>query len=229
MFKRILTSILPIIIITSIGVGVYANIQQERAIDKSKLPTEVEQNIGFQKWITNLKNKDFIIEADEFRLKEENEIYNTQWTKVDSINQDNKKEEYDEKIDKMKDIKKVIFSPSDRSYIDYRPEIREQFSPNEVHFYGLRDDKIIDARIVDCSVAANCYFDRAFFIDNDVFVISELSRNIEKRDKTAPPCLPTDECVYTFKLHVIDLVNNSRAVYQSKEFNLILSEVMGEI
>ena len=65
--------------------GVYLNIEKQRSIDKSKLPERVEENKLFQRWITNLKNHDLNIEADEFKLKEENEIYNTTWMTVYSI------------------------------------------------------------------------------------------------------------------------------------------------
>jgi uncharacterized membrane protein (DUF106 family) len=51
--------------------GVYLNIEKQRSIDKSKLPERVEENKLFQRWITNLKNHDLNIEADEFKLKEE--------------------------------------------------------------------------------------------------------------------------------------------------------------
>ena len=41
-----------------IGLGVYSNIHQQNANDRSKLPSKVEDSRQFQRWITNLRNKD---------------------------------------------------------------------------------------------------------------------------------------------------------------------------
>jgi len=209
--------------------GVYSNILQHKAVDQSKLPEKVEENRGFQRWITNLKNKEMDIEADEFRLKEENEIYNTKWMKVYSVDDESAKKAYEETLEEMKDIKKVIFSPSEREFLDYREIERDDYKPNEVRFYGQKDDKIIDARVVDCSTRGNCYFDRAFFLDNDLFVVTEISRTIDKRDQDAPDCLVEEKCEYSFKLHLIDLINNQRLVYESEPFTAILAELKPEL
>ena len=97
---------------------------------------------------------------------------------------------------------------------------------NEVRLYGLKEDKILDARVLDCSVKGNCYFDRAYFLDNDVFVISEFSRNINKKDPAATECMVTDTCTYTIKIHVVDMVHNKRLVYESKPFDTVLSDLI---
>ncbi|KKS27336.1 MAG: hypothetical protein UU86_C0021G0011 [candidate division WWE3 bacterium GW2011_GWC1_42_102] len=173
-------------IFVAVTAGVWLNVAEQKSVDHSKLPDKVEQSIGFQRWITNLKNKDMFIEADEFTLKEENEIYNTKWMKVG-------------------------------------------YAPNEVHFYGLKEDKIIDARILDCSAHANCYFDRAYFLDNDVFVISEFSRTIDKKDVVSAACSLEETCEYSVKVHVIDLINNKRLVYESKPFQAVMTELMPEL
>ena len=213
----------------AIALGVWLNVKEQKSIDHSKLPDKVEQNIGFQRWITNLKNKDVIIEADEFQLKEENELYNTKWMKVYSIEEEGMREKYDKTIESLQDVRKVVFSPSGRELIDYRPEYRDGYAPNEAHFYGLKEDKIIDARILDCSARANCYFDRAYFLDNDVFVISEFSRNIDKKDETTAVCPLEENCEYTVKVHVIDLINNKRLVYESRPFQTVMAELMPEL
>jgi hypothetical protein len=212
-----------------VALGVSINVKQQLDIDRSKIPDKVEENSGFQRWITNLKNKDIEIEADEFRLIEENEIYNTKWMSVSSIEEKGKKEEFKANLEAHREIDKVIFSPSEREYLDYRYEYRDDYAPNEVHFYGLKDDKVIDARILDCSTRANCYFDRAYFIDNDVFVITEFSRNIHKHDDSAELCSPAETCTYTIKLHVVDLINNSRLVYESHELELILDTTIPDL
>ncbi|OGC65629.1 threonylcarbamoyl-AMP synthase [candidate division WWE3 bacterium RIFOXYA12_FULL_43_11] len=221
--------IITAVIFIAIAAGVWLNIKEQKSVDHSKLPDKVEQNIGFQRWITNLKNKDVIIEADEFQLKEENELYNTKWMKVYSIEEEGMREKYDKTIESLQNVKKVVFSPSGRELIDYRPEYRDGYAPNEAHFYGLKEDKIIDARILDCSARANCYFDRAYFLDNDVFVISEFSRSINKKDETASTCSPEETCEYSIKVHVIDLINNKRLVYESRPFEAVMAELVPEL
>ncbi len=217
--------VVAIFILVALAAGI--NIHKQFSIDQSKLPEKVEEAKGFQRWITNIKNKglDFV-NADEFLLVEENEIYNTRWMEVYSLDEEGRQEEFEQTIADHKNLQKVIFSPSERLFIDYRHEKRNGVKANEVHFYGARDDKIIDARILDCSVRANCYFDRAYFLSNDVFVISEFSRDIHKRDTTTPECPKDTECAYTIKIHVIDLINNSRLVYESKPFNIVLSQLI---
>lgn len=217
------------IIFASVFFTVYTNYRKQKAIDHSKLPSKVENNKGFQKWITNLKNKGFDISADEFNLKEENEIYNTRWMKVYSFDNDDIKKVFEDIIKEHPKAKQIVYSPSERQFIDYRPEARDEYLPNEARYYGLRDNKILDARILDCSAHANCYFDRAYFLDNDVFVISEFSRNIDKKTIDATLCLVTDLCEYTIKIHVIDLNNNKRFVYESRVLNIILSKVIPEL
>jgi len=225
-----LEHLLVIAIFALVGLAATINIQKQLSIDRSKLPEKVEEAKGFQRWITNLKNKglDFV-DADEFVLVEENEIYNTRWMEVYALDEKGRQEEFEKTIADHKNLQKVIFSPSERLFIDYRHEKRNGIKANEVHFYGVRDDKIIDARILDCSVRANCYYDRAYFLSNDVFVISEFSRNIHKKDTTTPECPKDTECAYSIKVHVIDLINNSRLVYESKPFNIVLSQLIPEL
>ena len=227
--KKKLSYFVAFLLFLAIGFGVYLNINEQLSIDRSKIPEKVELSKGFQKWITNVKNKGFDIEADAFRLIEENEVYNTKWIKVYSLDEPGKKEELAQILQEHQDIKKVVFSPNDRELIDYRYEDRFGLAPNEARLYGQREDKILDARILDCSMKANCYFDRAYFLDNDVFVISEISRTIDKKDETAAECLPEDKCEYSFKLHVIDLINNKRFVYESTSFSVVLTEVLPEL
>lgn len=227
--RKIVNVAAAIAIFVLIAAGVLLNIKEQKSIDHSKLPEKVENSNGFQRWITNLKNNDFVIEADEFVLKEENEIYNTKWITVSSIDDDGMKEKYDKTIEAMQDVRKVVFSPSGREFIDYRNEYRDGYQRNEAHFYGLKEDKIIDARILDCSLRANCFFDRAYFLDNDLFVISEFSRNIDKKDETAAACATNENCEYTIKIHVIDLINNKRLVYESRPFTIALSEIAPQL
>ena len=223
----IFSSVLGIFLLT--GATVYFNIQEQRAVDRSKIPEKVEAGKGFQKWITNLKNKDFVIEADEFRLVEENEIYNTKWIKIYSVEEPGKQEELDNTLSEHKDTKGVVFSPSGEEFVDYRNIERYGYQTYEVRLYGLKEDKIIDARILDCSPKANCYFDRAYFLDNDVFVISEISRKVNKNEQLTTACLVSEPCEYSFKVHVVDLKKNSRLIYESKPFTVVLNEVLPEL
>jgi hypothetical protein len=216
-----------IIVLTAIGV--YSNVRQQLANDFSKIPQKVELDRGFQRWITNLKNKGLEINADEFKMVEENEIYNSMWMKVYSIDDSEKKALFDNTIQSLQNTKKVVFSPSGREFIDYRNEIRDGYTPCEVRFFGQKEDKIIDARLLSGNVAANCYFDRAYFLDNDVFVISEFSRNIKKNDTAAPTCAVDVTCTYTVKLHVVDLIRNSRYVYESEPFEAVLSTLVKQL
>lgn len=223
--NKVTSVILISAIAAGVALGVYSNVKEQQAIDRSKLPPKVELSSGFQRWITNLKNNKFVIDADEFRLKEEDEIYNTKWMKIYSIDAPGMQEQFNAEIAAKNGIRHVVFSPSQREYLDFRHEARDGYAANELHFYGQKEDKIIDARILDCSVKANCIFDRGFFIDNDVFVVTELSRDIDKKDVTTPECLPSQKCTYTYKIHVIDLILNSRLVYESKPFDIVLDDV----
>ena len=224
--RKKLDTILILIIFIATTFGVYLNIEKQRSIDKSKLPEKVEESRLFQRWITNLKNHDLDIDADDFKLKEENEIYNTTWMAVYSIDDPEQKALYEKTLEEHKNLDKVVFSPNGRIFVDFRNVPRDNIMANEVRVYGLKEDKIIDARVLDCSTKGNCYFDRAYFLDNDVFVISEFSRNIDKKDSTVADCPITQKCLYTIKLHVVDLVHNKRAIYVSEPFEAILSDLI---
>ena len=233
MKQRLHNVLFLLIILCSASIAIL-NFQQEKAIDRSKLPQKVERSKGFQKWITNLKNKDFEIEADEFRLKEENEVFNSTRMEIYSIDEEGREEELNKKLLENKDLDNVVFSPSERQFIDYRYETRgvlknEPIQPNDAYFYGLRDDKILNSRILTCNAKLNCIFDRAYFLDNNVFVISEFSRNEELEDEEMPKkCGTLDKCTYTIKINVIDLINNSNLIYESKPFELVLAEAIAD-
>ena len=222
--------ILTILFIVFVTAGVTSNIIQQKAIDKSKLPSKIELSKGFQRWITNLKNKNIDASADDFRLKDDVELYNSKWTSVSTIEQPGAKEKFEKIIADHQNIKKqVVFSPSKREFLDIRNMDRDGYYANEARFYGQKEDKIIDTKILDCSALANCYFDRAYFLNNDVFVISEFSRNIDKKDKNPVPCAINEDCEYTIKIHVIDLINNNRLVYESHPFTTNLQNLIPQL
>ena len=231
LMKRIKTEhllVFAIFFLVIAGIGI--NTAKKLSVDRSKLPEKVETSKGFQRWITNAKNKGLaFVSADDFLLVEENEIYNTKWMKVYSTDDVEKMQEFELALKNNENVDKIIFSPSERIFVDYRNEKRGDYKANEVHLHGVRDDKIIDARILDCSTRGNCYFDRAYFLSNDLFVISEFSRNIDKKDESVPACPIEEDCEYTIKVHLIDLINNSRLVYASEPFNIVLSELIPEL
>lgn len=224
---KVITS-LSILLFTVLGVS--SNIMQQRAVDKSKLPEKVELSKGFQRWITNLKNKNLDIEADEFRLADDTQLYNSKWTSIASIEDSGKLQEFETLLAEHREIKKyVVFSPSKREFLDYRNIERYGYMPNEVRFYGQKEDKIVDTKILDCSVEANCFFDRGYFINNDLLVVSEISRNIDKKDKNPIPCSMQEECEYTIKIHVIDMINNNKLTYVSKPFGTVLETLIPQL
>ena len=225
MIKKLISIILTILIFSLVGLTVFLNYRQQFSIDRSKLPAKVESSEGFQKWITNLRNKGIKIEADEFKLHEENEIYNTRWLKIYSIDAPGIKDTFEKTLKDQQGIKQTAFSPSEREFIDYRHEQRGDFLPNEIRYYGRIDDNVLDARLLNCDISANCYFDRAYFLSNELFIVSEFVLN-NSSDKEKIVCDITQNCVYVVKVHVVDLINNSRLVYIAKPFNLILSEAI---
>jgi len=204
-----------ILLTAAISAGAYVNYRQERDIDRSKVPPKLELSKPFQKWITNLKNKGLIVEADEFRLREENEIYNTKWMAVYNIDDADAVDRLNAELAALQNEKKVAFSPSERELIDYRT--------TQVRYYGLRDDKIVDARLLGCTSNINCYFDRAYFLDNDVFVVSEFSRSVDLNEQNPQACTLDQMCKYSIKIHLVDLNKNSRLVYESKPFDTNLA------
>lgn len=209
-----------------IALGTYSNLHEQAEKDRSKLPPKVEDSRYFQRWITNLKNKDIPMEADDFKLIDEVEIYNTRWMKVTPYDDNASKEAFDQNIQAHKNIAKVVFSPSEREYLDYRPLERDGYKANEASFYGLKDTKVIDMRMAECSIRTNCYFDRGYFLSNDLLVLTEFSRNIPKNDTTAPPCGTNEKCTYSVKLHLIDMINNRRSIYESKSFEGVLDQMI---
>lgn len=224
-----LTILLTAAIFLLICGGVFINVKQQLAVDESKLPQKLEDNNLFQRWITNLKNNDVDVGADDFRLLEEAEIYNTMWVTIKSIDGPGVEEWFNNELLTHQDLDKVVFSPSDKEFIDFRPILRGEYEQNEVRFFGQKEDKILDSKVVDCSIRANCYFDRAYFLDNDVFVVTEISRNIDKHDDTAELCPIDESCTYTIKLHLVDLVQNKRLVYESNTFDIVLAKLIPEL
>lgn len=230
--KLNINSFLMTIILVLVVIVVYSNISEKLAVDKTRLPEKVELSKGYQKWNTNLRNSDLKVETDKIRLKEKNEVYNMANMIIKSMDDEDTIEEFNKEIDLHRELNQVVFAPSDRAFIDYRAKNRGEATtrmllPNEARFYGVRDNKLIDAMILRCKKELNCYFDRAFFISNDLFVITEVSRNVN-REEAITPCDITELCTYTFKIHVIDLINNSNHVYESLPLEFVLADKISD-
>ncbi|KKQ15903.1 MAG: hypothetical protein US30_C0026G0001, partial [Candidatus Moranbacteria bacterium GW2011_GWF2_36_839] len=42
-------------------------------------------------------------------------------------------------------------------------------------------------------------------------------------------CSPEETCEYSIKVHVIDLINNKRLVYESRPFETVMAELVPEL
>lgn len=228
MIKTHLDKILFVLILGLVSLTVYSNIKEQMSIDKSKIPSKLEENSKFQKWLTNAKNKGMNVEADKFKFVEDSNIFNTIWTSTSSIDNDQVRADYEKNMGILKNFKTSEYSPNEREIVNYDNSERFGFTQNQVFFYGLREDKILLTRVVDCELEANCYFHRAGFLDNHVFFVAELSlKDFTKKNPIT--CDPKSVCKYSFKIHFIDLVNNSRTVYESEAFEGIFDDLKSKL
>ena len=228
MLNKYLDKILIAGIFVCVALTVFFNIREQMSVDKSKIPAKLEENSRFQKWLTNAKNKGINVEADKFRFVEDSNIYNTLWTSTSSIDNDSTRADYEKNMKFLSEFKTSEKSPNEREIINYDNSNRFGFTSNQVFFYGLREDKILLTRVVDCEIEANCYFHRAGFLDNHVFFVAEISlKDFTKKNQIT--CDPTKTCKYSFKIHFIDLINNSRTVYESEEFEGIFEELKSKL
>jgi len=224
-----ITTFLVFVVLALTAATVASNYRQQLAIDNSKISSGVELSKEFQRWITNMKKR-VDISADEFRLIESNEVFNSAHLTISTTENEEANSAHLAKLEEFSQYDDVRFSPNEFQFLDFRREVRSdgnrEYLPNEVYYHGLQETKIIDTRILSCDIDANCYFDRAFFADNHVFVISQFSRDVPEDElATAPACALDEVCTYTIKLHVFDLINSAQHVYASNPYNLNLSEM----
>ena len=128
----------------------------------------------------------------------------------------------------LRKFKDTALSPNEREIVNYDYSNRFGFLPTEVFFYGLREDKILRTKIVDCDLESNCFFSRASFLDNHVFFVIQMSLK-DYSKKEPKTCDPTKVCTYTFKVHLVDLINNSRSVYESEPVQGIFEDLKSKL
>ena len=232
-----INALLVVLIALGVLLGLGLNIRKQVAVDRSRLPSKVELSRGFQRWITNLKNKNVDVSADSFKLTNDSEIFNSKWTSVTASDTPGAQDAYKARMASHTNLDKVILSPSERIYADYRNMARDGYDQGTVIYYGLRDNKIIDSRVASCQDVP-CYFDRAYFLDNDVFVVSQFSpaNNQAIISQLAPlngqmigSCDPNLPCDYKINLYLIDLLNNKRFTYSVTVKNVRLLDVYGKL
>jgi hypothetical protein len=213
-----LDKILIIFISLSIGGVISLNLYEQYSVDKTKLPTKLETHERFQRWLSNLKDKNVDLEADNFRFLEDSNIFNSIWTSTTSIDDDSSRLIYEENIKELKKLKRTEISPNEREIINFSKGARFGYTEKDVFFYGLREDRILNTKIADCYQHFTCNFHRGAFIDNHVFFIMELSQKFVPESEFKY-CNLDEVCEYTFKVHLVDLNNNSRTVYESEVIN----------
>ena len=221
-------SISILLLFTLILLIVFFNFQEKLKVDRAKLPKYVEEHKNFQKWITNHKNKDINLEADAFRLLEETEVYNTERLKLYPITDKFMFTRYQQILKAQDKITDKRISPDGKQFVNYEFDYRiglsnTTFMPSDVWYLGVRGDRVIENKLLSCNVEANCIFDRAFFISDDVVVVSEVARDIDT-DSTYTTCGIDQICSYIIKLNVMDIANNSNLIYQSPPFNMVLAD-----
>lgn len=224
--------VLTFLLLVFVFAAAYSNYAQKRAVDESKLPPYVENNKYFQKWITNHKNKDINLEADEFRLFEENEVYNTARIIVYPITDEVHVKAYKEYLENSENNKNARFSPDKSQVVEFTHALRfgisgRDFKPQELLYLGKRGDRVIENKLLQCSTRALCYIDRAYFINDDIVVASTFTLASENSTVPVAPCDYSQECEYIVTLYVMNIADNSALVYKSLPLNLVLDNKIG--
>lgn len=191
------------------------NLHDQYSIDKTKLPIKLETHSRFQRWLSNLEDKGVDLEADRFTFLKDSNIYNTIWTSTVSIDDELSRKMYEDNMKVLLDYKESIKSPNEREIVNFTMSDRFGFSAKDVFFYGLREDRILRTKIANCYQHFTCNFHRGAFIDNHVFFIMELSQKAVPEEEFKG-CELDEVCDYTFKVHLVDLNNNSRNIYESE-------------
>ena len=223
------TASIIIAIVLLVAAATYINAAEKgRGFDKT-LPAKIIQNTDHRIWITGLNDKGISVLPDSFVYLERSEIYTTSRLSVFSPREPETQEQYNANLLESDSVEGIIFSPDGKQFIDIRNIPRRGYNATDVRYYGTREDKIIDARFAECYYKFNCYYDNAYFINNDTFVVYEISQYTSEKGEKPKDCLDTGECEYTFKIHLVNLNTNSRVIYESPAFWAVLNELIPEI
>ncbi len=213
-------AIVIIILFGSIGWAVYQNIADQESENGSTLPAKITKNENFTAWVDEIavRSADAQIDLspDRFDRKDEREIYFWDRLNLSTLDDEEFLEEKDALWETYSGLDGVTFSPNGKIFIDYRNIFRRELNRNQVNLYGQRESILIDARILDCTMPNRCFFDTGYFINEDTFVIHELTVENTQEDCS----LERNVCNYTVKIHLVELHNNKRSLYEGPGINL---------
>ncbi len=209
-----------LLIFGAIALGVYSNVQEKRAEDASRLPKEVTGAKAFTRWTTNLKNKGVNIEVQSFKLVEEQEAFDSKSLQVFDPEDSEAVQLMAQMFALPKDKHShIALSPDEKLLLDYR--FRETPGAHQkATLYGEKDGKLIKASILECKAYQNCYFDRAYFLSNEKFILHEFSlKNPDPNTLVSP----NSTAIYSLKTYIVELDTNKMRTYESEAFELDLA------
>jgi len=203
------------VIFASVGGAVLVNteIDESESQDKKTLPNEIANHKNFKTFQKEMSDAGIVVNPDEITLKDQREIYNPDRIKVFSQQNEIKKNELEETMQSLKDVNGVTLSPDRNIILDYRNISKIGASARQIRLFGIRSEKILDASLLDCAISSECVFLDGYFINNDNFVLHEIS--LARKD---PDCVAEGTCLYSIKIHHVELAQNRRSLYESAEF-----------
>ena len=204
-----------VIIFASIGGAVLINTKKDDSEDKDDktFPSEIADHENFKTFQKEMSDAGIVVNPDEIIIKDQREIYNPDRIKVFSQQDEIKKTELEETTQSLRDVSGVTFSPDQKIILDYRNIARVGASSRQIRLFGIRSEKILDAPLLDCAISSECIYIDGYFIDNDSFVLHEIS--LARKD---PDCVVGSTCSYSIKIHYVELMQNQRSLYESTEF-----------
>ncbi len=210
-----------LLIFGAIALGVYSNVQEKRAEDASRLPRDITSAKLFTRWTTNLKNKGVDIEVQSFKLVEEQEAFDSMSLEVFALGNSGAKQLMTQVFALPKDKHShIAISPDEKLLLDYRFNEAPNAHQKAI-LYGEKDGKLIKALILECKAYQNCYFDRAYFLTDEKFVIHEFSLKEPNPNVLTPA---NSQAPYSIKTYIVDLGANKMRTYESETFDLNLAE-----
>lgn len=190
------------------------NYLQSLKINSEKLPLGLESEKRYQGWIRRWKDKFPQIESDTFKKIDDGEIISstnprysfseTDWDDVKTTIETAKKNKYN------------VIAPDKNQYLNFRSYFSDtkEASSSYVYYFGVRENKTISGPIYECK-KTNCYFDRPFFLNPDLFYMAEVE---EKLYPDAPNrCKNEGICSYELLMHEFNLKKNKRTTFRSSQ------------